>query len=270
MSDNKKPKLKVFTAFSGYDSQCMALERLKEDFEDFDYELVGWSEIDKPAIKTHNAVFPEYTDRNYGDISKINWDEVPDFDLFTYSSPCQSFSISGKQEGGEEGSGTRSSLLWECRRAIEIKRPKYCVLENVKALVSNKFIDLFNRWVKTVDSFGYKSNWKILNASDYNIPQGRERVFLVSIRIDDDDPGDYYFPAAMERTRSINDFLEDKVDEDFYQDDRDVPKFFDLLNHTGDDWEELKSVEHVMDERIIEDNSQKNASVNNENNNPLF
>lgn len=82
-------KLRVFTAFSGYDSQCLALDRLKANFPDFDYELVGWSEIDKYAIQAHNALYPQWADRNFGDISKIDWSQVPDFDLFTYSSPCQ-------------------------------------------------------------------------------------------------------------------------------------------------------------------------------------
>ena len=81
-------KLKVFTAFSGYDSQCLALNRLKKQYPDFDYELVGWSEIDENAIKAHNILFPQYSDRNHGDISKVNWDDVEDFDLLTYSSPC--------------------------------------------------------------------------------------------------------------------------------------------------------------------------------------
>lgn len=81
-------KIKVFTAFSGYDSQCLALDRLKKSYPNFDYELVGWSEIDKYAIQAHNALFPQWADRNYGDISEINWDSVPDFDVFTYSSPC--------------------------------------------------------------------------------------------------------------------------------------------------------------------------------------
>ena len=138
--------LRVFTAFSGYDSQCMALDRLG-----IEYELVGWSEIDKNAIRAHNAVYPQWTDRNYGDISKINWDNVPDFDLFTYSSPCQDFSQAGLQKGGDEGSGTRSSLLWECRRAIEKKRPKYLLMENVAALVSQKFIGLFNQWQQVLN-----------------------------------------------------------------------------------------------------------------------
>jgi len=86
--------LRVFTAFSGYDSQCMALDRIG-----LPYDLVGWSEIDKYAIAAHNAIYPQFTERNYGDISQIDWSQVPDFDLFTYSSPCQDFSAAGLQRG---------------------------------------------------------------------------------------------------------------------------------------------------------------------------
>lgn len=111
-------KYKVFTSFSGYDSQLMALDRLGAD-----YECVGWSEIDKFAIMAHDAIYPQYSDRNYGDIRKINWENVPDFDLFTYSFPCTDISTVGRQKGLSEGSGTASGLLWECRRAIETKRP---------------------------------------------------------------------------------------------------------------------------------------------------
>ena len=101
---SKEKPLRVFTAFSGYDSQCLALERLKERRDGFDYELVGWSEIEPSAIKAHNLLFPQWADRNFGDISKIEWNSVPDFDLFTYSSPCQDFSTAGLQKGGAEGS----------------------------------------------------------------------------------------------------------------------------------------------------------------------
>lgn len=93
-------QLKVFTAFSGYDSQCMALDRLGVD-----YDLVGWSEIDKYAIQAHNAVYPQYRDRNFWDICHIDWAKVPDFDLFTYSFPCTDISMAGKQAGLEKGSG---------------------------------------------------------------------------------------------------------------------------------------------------------------------
>ena len=218
--------LRVFTAFSGYDSQCLALDRLKEQYPQFDYELVGWSEIDKYAIQAHNALYPQWADRNYGDISKIDWSQVPDFDLFTYSSPCQDFSNAGLQRGGEEGSGTRSSLLWECRRAIIAKRPKYCLLENVKALVSKKFMPLFNKWQDELAEYGYANFWQVLNAKNYGVPQNRERVFLVSILREEGQPAPQcFFPKPFELTKRLKDVLEPKVDEKYYLSDKMVQGF---------------------------------------------
>lgn len=206
--------IRVFTAFSGYDSQCLALDRLQAAYPDrFGYELVGWSEIDKYAIQAHNALFPEYADRNYGDISKIDWHTVPDFDLFTYSSPCQDFSQAGLQRGGEKGSGSRSSLLWECERAIREKRPKYLLMENVAALVSRKFIRLFNQWQLTLERLGYRNFAKILNAKHYGVPQNRERIFMVSIL---DESARYEFPKPIILTRRLKDVLEKNVDEKYY------------------------------------------------------
>lgn len=166
--------IKVFEAFAGYGSQAMALKRLKENYPGFNYEVVGISEIDKYAIKAYNAVHGET--KNFGDISKIDWNEVPDFDLFTYSFPCQDISTAGHQRGLSEGGETRSSLLWECRKAIAIKRPKYLLLENVKNLVSKKFINDFEKWCTELESYGYKNFYKVLKASDYGVPQSRERV----------------------------------------------------------------------------------------------
>jgi len=200
--------IRVFTAFSGYDSQCMALDSIGAD-----YELVGWSEIEKNAIKAHNAIYPQWADRNYGDIAQIDWARVPDFDLFTYSSPCQDFSLAGDMRGGQEGSGTRSSLLWECRRAILAKRPKYLVFENVKNLVSDKFLPVFKLWEQELASYGYLNYWKVLNAVDANVPQNRERVFMVSIL---DETQYFDFPAPVECTNRLASILEHNVDERYY------------------------------------------------------
>lgn len=225
--------IRVFTAFSGYDSQCLALNVLRRHdlfshriqtngkirFR-FNYELVGWSEIDKYAIKAHNALFPQWADRNYGDISKIDWEMVPDFDLFTYSSPCQDFSQAGKQKGAEKGSGTRSSLLWECERAIRIKRPKYLLFENVAAVASKKFIKLFNSWQLTLEQMGYTNFTQILNAKTHGyptpVPQNRERLFMISI-LNCDQP--FYFPDAQPLTQRLVDVLETNVDESYYLSD---------------------------------------------------
>ena len=204
--------LRVFTAFSGYDSQCLALNELP-----IEYDLIGWSEIDKYAIQAHNALFPQWSERNYGDISKIDWHQVPDFDLLTYSSPCQDFSQAGKQAGATKGSGTRSSLLWECERAIEAKRPKYLLFENVAAVVSSKFIRLFNEWQLTLERLGYTNFVQVLNAKTHGyptpVPQNRERVFMVSI-LDCKEP--FFFPDEQPLQTRLKDVLEEHVDEKYY------------------------------------------------------
>ena len=207
---NENP-LKVFTTFSGYDSQCLALKKAGIPFD-----LVGWSEIEKRAITAHNALFPEYKDRNYGDICKIDWNDVPDFDFFTYSSPCQSFSIAGQMLGGEEGSGTKSSLLWECKKAIEIKKPKYLMLENVEMLVSQNFIHTFNRWIDFLTSLGYTSYWKVLKGSEYGVPQDRNRVFVVSVM---NPRKEFVFPKARALKSSVEDHLlsKEELGHDLYR-----------------------------------------------------
>lgn len=210
--------LKVFTTFSGYDSQCLALDRLG-----IDYELVGWSEIDKYAIQAHNALYPQWSDRNYGDITKICWHNVPDFDLLTYSSPCQDFSQAGLQRGGAKGSGTRSSLLWYIEEAIAVKKPKYLLMENVAALVSSKFIGTFNKWQLLVERLGYTNHPQVLNAKDYGVPQNRERIFLVSIRTDLHQR--FYFPKPMKLTKRLKHVLESNVEEKYYLNDNMIATF---------------------------------------------
>ena len=231
----KENPLRVFTAFSGYDSQCLALNRLG-----IDYDLVGWSEIDPAAIKAHDALFPQYADRNYGDISKIDWSQVPDFDLFTYSFPCTDLSNAGRQAGFDEGSGTRSSLLWECRKAISIKRPKYMMLENVKALLSDKFVDLFKKWCEELESYGYANFHQILNSKDFGVPQSRERVFVISILKTEDEPDPYYeFPRPIPLKKTVEDLLEDNVPEKYY-----------MKQEVTDKYIQTMSVEHSKDESV--------------------
>lgn len=203
-----------------------ALDRLAEEFPNFSYELVGWSEIDKYAIQAHNAVYPQWAERNYGDISKIDWESVPDFDLFTYSFPCTDISNAGQQKGLEEGSGTRSSLLWECKKAIEIKRPKYLLMENVKALVSNKFKPYLMKWEQFLADMGYANFTQVMNAKGYGVPQNRERVFMVSIRKED---AVYYFPKPFELKSRLKDVLETNVDEKYYLSDK-MLEYFHRVN----------------------------------------
>lgn len=198
-------KIRVFEAFAGYGSQSMALKRLGIDFE-----VVGISEIDKYAIQAYMAVHGDTP--NYGDISKIDWSSVPDFDFLTYSFPCTDISNAGKRKGLAEGSGTRSSLIWECRKAIESKRPKYLLMENVKNLVSKSFIPYLKEWLIFLYRQGYSNYTKVLNAKDFGVPQNRERVFMVSILGD----ASFHFPKPFTLEKRLKDVLEKDVDESFY------------------------------------------------------
>lgn len=134
---------------------------------------------------------------------------------------CQDFSNAGKQAGGEKGSGTRSSLLWECQRAIEAKRPAVTLMENVAALVGSKFIKTFNEWQLTLSRLGYTCHAKVLNAKDYGVPQNRDRIFLVGML----DDRNYYFPEPFKLERRLKDVLEDKVDEKYYLSDETIAAF---------------------------------------------
>lgn len=200
--------MKIIELFAGYGSQALALKNLGFEVES------KISEIDKYAIQAYEQLHGKTF--NYGDISKIK--SLGDADLWTYSFPCQDLSVAGKQAGISEG--TRSGLLYEVERLLEIaaknkNKPKYLLLENVKALVSKKFKPDFDRWLEKLDSLGYNNYWQVLNAKDYGIPQNRERVFVVSIRKDVDTKG-YKFPSPVPLQKRLKDMLEPQVDEKYY------------------------------------------------------
>lgn len=128
---------------------------------------------------------------------------------------CQDFSTAGLNKGGDLGSGTRSSLLWECERIIRAVKPQYLLMENVKNLVGKKHRHNFDRWLETLEYLGYNNYWQVLNAKDYGVPQNRERVFVISIRKDVDTKG-YKFPSSVPLQKRLKDMLEPCVDEKYY------------------------------------------------------
>ena len=225
-----KNEEKIFlTTFSGYDSQLMAADVLREWHPDFRWTCKGWSDIDKYACQMHNLVFPQFADCALGDITKIDWHEVKrslegrEVDLFTYSSPCQDISQAGKQMGLQEGSDTRSALLWRVADAVEVLRPKYLLQENVAALVSHKFKPDFQKWLDKLSSLGYVSRWARLNAKNYGVPQNRDRVFCISMRRDV--AFDYRSPEPFELKTRLEDVLEEEVSDRYFLKDDAVGKF---------------------------------------------
>ena len=205
-------KIRVFEAFAGYGSQSIALRNIG-----INYEVVGISEIDEHAIKAYEAI--HNSANNLGDITKINVENIPEHDLFTYSFPCQDLSIAGKQMGLTNS--TRSGLLYECEKIIEAKKPKYLLLENVKNLVSKRFKPDFDKWLEYLESLGYTNYWQILNAKDFGVPQNRERVFVVSI-LGKHNP--FEFPKPIPLTKNIKDTLEGEVDDKYYMSDKCIEK----------------------------------------------
>lgn len=213
---NKQHPLRVFEAFAGYGSQSLSFKYLKEKHPEFDYEVVGFSEIEPSAIQAYRLLHGREIP-NFGNIALLDWNEVPDFDFISWSSPCQDFSNAGLRKGAEEGSGTRSSLIFQERRMLEAKHPKYVMLENVKGLLSKSMRKYFFQYLADLDSFGYTSFYKVLNAKDYGIPQNRERIFVISILRTEDEPNpEYHFPSPIKLETTVEDLLEDNVSPEYF------------------------------------------------------
>ena len=209
-------KLKVLELFGGIGACSKALEKLG-----IDYEITDYVEIDKYAVKSFNAMH----NTNFEPQDITQWDKDIEVDLIMHGSPCQDFSLAGLQAGGDEGSGTRSSLMYETIRIVKKLKPKYVIWENVKNLLSKKHRHNFDAYLEIMESLGYVNYYQVLNAKDYGIPQNRERVFTISIRIDQYfKQGSYWFPIKQELKLKLKDMLEDNVDEKYYLSDDKIDK----------------------------------------------
>lgn len=206
--------IRLITTFSGIGSQEMALKRLGVDFEI--YKAV---EFDKYAMASYNAIhgtnFPalDIRDIHGKDLEIVDKDKYC-YILF-YSWPCTDLSLAGKQAGMEEGSGTRSSLLWEVKRLIEELKdnlPDILISENVPQCHSDNNIAAFERWIHFLRNLGYSNFYFDLNAKDFGVPQNRERCFMVSML----GKYDFQFPKPIPLEKVINDVLEESVDEKFF------------------------------------------------------
>lgn len=205
-------KLKVLSLFSGIGSPEMALRDLG-----IEYELVGFSEIDKKAINSYCSIHGLNKNMNLGDITKINIENLPidiDLDLITHGSPCQDFSVSGHKRGADEGSGTRSSLMWNTVEIVRHCKPKYILWENVKGVFQKSQIHNYEKYLNQMESLGYRNYSKLLNAKDFGLAQDRDRIFVVSIRNDVDVR--FEFSNKKYKDIKLKDVLFDDVDDRFF------------------------------------------------------
>ena len=202
--------LKYLSLFSGIGAPEKALKNLG-----IEYELIGFSEIDKYAIKSYCAIHNVSEELNLGDITKIDIKSLPkDIDFITHGSPCTDLSLAGKEAGADKGSGTRSSLMWNSVEIFKHCKPKIILWENVKNLLSKKHKHNFDAYIEDLNNLGYVSYYKVLNAKDFGIPQNRERVFTISIR--NDINKEFKFPEPFDNGIRLKDLLEKEVDEKYY------------------------------------------------------
>lgn len=207
---NRGHPIKLFEAFAGIGCQRMAFNKLGVPIVS-----VGISEIDKYALKSYKEIHGDCN--NFGSITDIRGDQLPEIDIFTWSFPCTDLSKAGKQKGLVN---TRSGLCYEVLRILHEAHsvdnlPRVLIMENVVDLIQTKFIRQFNEIQAELELLGYKNYVQALNAKDYGVPQNRDRVFMVSIL------GDYYyeFPKPIPLQKRLADMLEDQVDEKYYLSD---------------------------------------------------
>lgn len=170
-------------------------------------EIVGYCEIDEYASTAFSTIHNINEDMNDWNITTVNPNKLPDFDVFTHGSPCTSFSRAGKEDGGDKGSGTESSLIWYSVEIISIKKPKYVLWENVKAILNKKHKHNFEEYINTLNDLGYNSYWNVANALEFGIPQNRERIYVFSVR-KDIDVGGFTFINTTQNNNCLPEILE--------------------------------------------------------------
>lgn len=200
-------KIQLLELFGGIGAPRCALRNLGIPVKSIDYV-----EIDEKAVRSYNAIFQKDMKQSVQDVR--GWNLKPD--ILVHGSPCQDFSIAGYQKGAEEGSETRSSLMWETIHIIEnmgVWRPRVVIWENVKNVLSRHMVRNFSRYLEEMQKLGYVSTFEVLDARDFGLPQKRQRVFTVSIL-----GGPAFDFSKMEKKpmKPLSEFLEDCVTDERY------------------------------------------------------
>lgn len=198
--------IQTLELFEGIGSPRVAFRNIGVPVKAIDYV-----EIDEKAVRSYNSMFKK--DLLYKTQSVIGYNLKAD--ILIHGSPCQSFSIAGKQEGADEGSETESSLMWETIHIIQqmgVWKPRIVIWENVKNVLSKHMIKNFSRYLSEMEKLGYTNNFEVLNAMDFGLPQNRNRVFTVSCL-----DGTLFDFQTLEKKpmRNIKEFLENNVSEEY-------------------------------------------------------
>lgn len=214
----KNKAIRVFEGFAGYGGASFGLKKAG-----IPHEIIGYSEIDKDAIELYEYNFPDV--QNFGDITSIDENKLPDFDLFTGGFPCQPFSTVGKMLGELD---TRGTLFNDIIRICEKKKPQYVLLENVKGLKGGKHKNTLEKIISELERIGYeRPQVVVLNSKDYGIPQNRERLWIFG----------YYGgmpesfslePPKVELKYRLKDFLDKNPDEELYRTQAQIDRIHEI------------------------------------------
>lgn len=220
--------LRVFETFSGYGGASFALQKAGIEFE-----CVGYSEINKKAIECYNINHSNV--KNYGDITKINHEELPDFDFLSGGFPCQAFSLAGKRKGFED---TRGTLIYDVLRIANYKKPKYMLLENVRGILSHDNGNTIKTILYAIKDIGYDVHLLDLNSKEYGTPQNRERVYFVC-KLGEWNLGEFKQPLKQILRLTLKNILEKDVDKKYYLTEKQINKMLE-----GNRWGD-----HVFDKK---------------------
>ncbi len=224
------------------------------------FNLLNFCEIDEKAVKSYCAVHNVAKEKNLGDICGIDISTLPkDYTLLTHGSPCTSFSNAGLQLGGDRGSGTPSSLMWNSVEIIRHTKPKFVIWENVSNVLSPKHKHNFDEYISELEDIGYTSYYEVMNAKDYNCPQNRSRIFVVSIRKDIDIG--FNFPMRVELQIKLKSILEnsDEVDKKWYLTQKQIDRIKTTTYASGQrriqykDWCDTICARDWKDPKCVED-----------------
>lgn len=198
--------IQILELFGGIGSPRVALRNLGVPIKAIDYV-----EIDEKAVRSYNAMFEK--DLEYKTQSVVGYNLQPD--ILIHGSPCQDFSIAGKQQGADPGTETRSSLMWETINIIKRMgewKPKIVIWENVKNVLSKHMIHNFNRYLSEMEKLGYANSYEVLNALDFGLPQNRKRVFTISML---DGTKFDFEKLEKQNMRPISEFLEADTSDEY-------------------------------------------------------
>lgn len=217
-------RLQVFEGFAGYGGASFALRRLqRRGF--LKYETIGFSETDAKAIEIYKHNFRGV--HNFGDITKIKVEELPDFNFFTGGFPCQPFSTAGSRGGEADDRGT---LFGDIIRICEYKKPQYILLENVQGLTTGKLRPTFDRILSELHRIGYDFQWRLLNSKDYGVPQNRLRLWIFGM-LGHLPEGFELRPPVVPLKYRLKDFLDKNPEESLYRSEKQMAHIHEIHNN---------------------------------------